>query len=454
MKPAWTSPLPDVGGAKYLAVVASIERGISEGQLRPGDKLPSNREIGELFGVTVATVTKAMGEAVRRGIIEARVGSGTFVRDIGSVKVHEEAADMSLNTLPAGIVDDLLRKAMSRIPAAKLHENLFSYRSYIPSDQHRSVAAAWVSQFGLHARPGNLLFTTGVHQGLLAAVRTVLKPGDKAICEQLTYTGIKRIAEYANIELVGAACDEQGVRPEAVEDAFRGTGAKVLIVTPTLQNPTTATLPVGRREELAELARKHGATIIEDGVSVPLAYDGTAPLASLAPERTIYLTGLSKCVASGFRLGCAVIPDKLVGAFHEALVSTQWIGPGIYSELAVIMLESGEIAKCIDLHRDEAGKRAAMARAILPGVRDVQIPGYHVWVDMTPGASVEDFSTRALQAGVRVSPASHFAVSNADRIAGYRVSLGAISSRVDFENALGRLAAVDGEALKAFATLI
>lgn len=454
MKKTWIPSSLDPSLSKYMALLASIEQGVAEGTLRPGDKLPSNREISEFFGVTVATVSRAMGEAARRGLVEGRVGSGTFIRETRTAANATDTIDLSLNTLPAAVVADVLQGAMGKLAPDALHDSLFSYHSYLPSAAHRQVAAGWIGAAGQWPDPDSLLCTTGVHQGLLASFRALLKPGDRAVCEALTYTGIKRIAEYSNVQLIGARCDEDGVVPEAVEEALERSGARVVILTPTMHNPTTATLSLERRLALAAILRKHDAMLIEDGVNVPLANDGLPLLATLVPERTFYLTGFSKCVASGFRLGYAVVPPAYVGPFHEALVSTQWIGPGFYLALAESMLTDGSAQRCIERHRNEARERLARIRPALPGMREPNTAGYHVWVPAASGMLVDDFCTQALQAGVRLSPGSHFAIAGSSAPAGYRVSIGTVASGAELGAAAARLASVTGELPRAIGTLI
>jgi len=454
MNNAWIPEIRDPNTSKYMALVASIEQAIANGVLRPGDKLPSNREISEQFGVTVATVSRAMGEAVRRGLVEGRVGSGTFVCDTKAAAPRSDIADLSLNTLPTAVVGELLSKAMAKLPADAMQEGLFSYHSYIPSPAHRQLAAEWINTSGEHPDLSQLLCTTGVHQGLLAAFRSLLRPGDRAICEGLTYTGIRRIAEYANVELVGAQCDDGGVIPESVEEMLARSSARVVVLTPTMHNPTTATLSLERRQSLASLLRKYDAILVEDGVNVPLANDGLPTLAALAPDRVLYLTGFSKCVASGFRLGYAAVPDRLLGQFHEALVSTQWIGPGVYTTLAHTILADGIVARCIDRHRTEARERMNLARSMLAGMSEPQSAGYHAWVPVASAGHVDDLCARALQAGVRISPGSHFAVAGTPAKAGYRVSLGTIASQEELARALALLARVSDVPSAAFATLI
>jgi DNA-binding transcriptional MocR family regulator len=456
MNNSWILFHRDGSTHKYMALVSSIEAAISSGALQPGEKLPSNREISEASGVTVATVSRAMGVAARRGLVEARVGSGTFVCDLqnSETQVEISAADLSLNTLPTSVVGSLLDKAMAKLPSEILHESLFSYRSYEPSKMHSQLASAWLANQVGSFNARNIICTAGVHQGLLAAFKTLLRPGDSIVCESLTYTGIKRIAEFAGVRLIGAQCDEDGVIPESITEALQASGARVVVLAPTMHNPTTSTLSLARRESIAAILRAQNVMLIEDGVNVPLANDDISAITSLIPDRSIYLTGLSKCVASGFRLGYAVVPAAYMTAFHEALVSTQWIGPGVYNLLAESILADGTLAECIDLHRTEARARVHLARLAIPSIKDAKSAGYHVWVPCTTVSQADDLCARSMQAGVKVSPGSHFTVSNVGAPAGYRISLGTLSSRDELEIALRILSRVGDAPSTTFTTLI
>jgi DNA-binding transcriptional MocR family regulator len=452
------NPIVDTGDRpKYIALVETIESEIAAGVLSSGMRLPSNRELSEMFGMTIATVTKAMAEAGRRGLVEARVGSGTFIREAVSVtgtSSQTEPVDLALNILPTSVVQDLLQDSLAQLTPARLSENLFSYSSYMNAEHHRKLGADWIASFGMEVDAEHVLLTTGVHQGLLAAFRVLLAPGDSAICEGVTYTGIKRIADYRGVKLIGAECDAQGLVPDSVERELKRTNAKVLIVTPTLQNPSTATLPLDRRRALVEICLKNDVQIIEDAINVPLANDNLPSLAVLAADRTIYLTGYSKCIASGFRLGYAVVPLRLRDGFREALASTQWIGPGFFAELAMSMFSGGVIDQCIARHRSEATARTTLARDILKGVQISPSPAYHVWVKTPDHWTPDDFSMHALRLGIKVSPASHFTVPPTVAPNAYRVSLGAIATTTELESALRRLDRIGSENHAIFDTLI
>lgn len=454
MKSKW-NPRGTLGdGPKYLALARVIEEAITSGQLTPGDRLPSNRELSQTFGVTVATVTKAMSAAARKGLVEAQVGSGTYVLGNPPQGNSTELYELSLNVLPTQPIEKELESLFQELPQRTLAESLFSRGSYICAESHAKQAEIWMRSFGAQANATNILLTVGAHQGLLAAFHALLSPGDTAICENLTYTGIKRIAAYRHVSLLGAACDSQGMIPDSLEQLLRDSDAKVVVLIPTLHNPTTVTMSAERRSAIAKVCKKFDAYIIEDGINMPLSNDGLAPVASYAPERSIFLTGFSKCIASGFRLGYAVAPFNLLPSLHEALVSTQWVGPGFYVEAASLMLKSGLADHCTNLHRQEASRRHALASRLLKGVHDADGPCYHAWVDAPAGWSSEDFATHVLRLGVRVSPAAHFSVDESLTPQAYRISLGACEHISELEAALRQLATININNHTNFETLV
>lgn len=455
-KERWAPIIPPGASPKYIALADSIERAVEEGKLSPGDRLPTNRELSQLFSVTIATVTKGMAVAARRGLITAQVGNGTFIAEGNKLHRDAEILDLSLNVVPQAVVSRELASLLDTLNTSAVNEGLFGYGSYTPSDTHTQLASDWMQSFGVDLQSGRLLLTTGVHQGLLASFFALLKPGDSAICEELSYTGIKRIANFCNVKLWGAAFDREGIVPEQLEQQLKNTQAKAVILTPTLHNPTTASMSLERRRVIAQLCQKYDVYLIEDGVNMPLAGFLYPPITSFIPTRAIFLTGYSKCVASGFRLGYAIVPPNLQSAFLEGLVGMQWTGPHLYSKLAENMLRDGFIGQFTSTHRTEALARYQLARQFLRNIRPSEQPAYHAWVDCRAKNTAENIAIQALRRGVKVSPATHFAVTGDDRTAssGYRISLGSCPDRSTLERALIALAAIDENRTPTNSTLI
>lgn len=428
--------LEDSDRPKYQRMVERLESGIASGQWKAGDRLPSNRELAVLFGVTIGTVSKAMSEAVRRGIVDTRIGSGTYIREPRDFGLHGSTGagqlDLSLNVLPVGPVQDLLKSAMTAHAQRQGAASMFAHVDVQQRASLRQAAAEWLTAMGTPTANHEVVLTSGVHHGLLVAFHLLLQPGDVALCDILSYTGFKRIAKLRGVRLVGVAGDAEGMRPDMLEQAIRATGARVLVANPVLQNPTASTMSPDRRRHISAVCRKHDLCIIEDGVAVPLSDPGTPSVASHAPERTIHLCGFSKSVASGFRLGYARVPSPHIDAFREASIAAQWFPPGYYAELLELMHSEGLLERCIMAHRTEALARQQLVKDCVPEAQ-LGAPGYHAWLALNR-SSVE-LCERLRSEGIGLSSAHHFAVSP-EAPDGVRISLGACRDRSELRQGL------------------
>lgn len=427
MKNTINFDLADTGKPKYQLMVERLEAAIAEGQWQTGERLPSNRELAALFGVTIGTVSKAMSEAVRRGAVETRVGSGTYIRAPRAVAEAAPASlsiDLSLNVLPLAPVQALLQQALAAHAQAKGAQRLFAYEEVQQRQRFRQTAASWLSAMGTPAQPQQLVLTSGVQHALVAAFHVLLQPGDTAVCDALCYTGFLRLARLRGVRLVPVASDAEGMDPDSLERAVRTSGAKVLVAHPVLQNPMATLMPLQRRERIAAVCRQHALRVIEDAVNVPLADPGTPSLAALMPGNTLHLAGFSKSIASGFRLGYASMPPAWLDAFQDAVLGVQWFAPGFYAELLEIMQAEGLLDACMQAHRAEAAARQQLLRAAVPQAH-VAGAGYHAWLPCGPERPSVELCDEARREGLSLSAAHHFAADAATAGPdGLRISLG------------------------------
>jgi DNA-binding transcriptional MocR family regulator len=133
---------------------------------------------------------------------------------------------------------------------------------------------------------------------------------------------------------------------------------------PTLHNPLGTVMPKRERERLAALAEKHGFFIIEDGAYAFLAEPAPKPIQVLAPERTVYVTSLSKSFASGLRVGFIVAPTAMVPAFEQAIRTSIWSTASTSVALACRWIESGTLDELEDRKRADARERQALRLAL------------------------------------------------------------------------------------------
>ncbi|MFK3708689.1 aminotransferase class I/II-fold pyridoxal phosphate-dependent enzyme [Klebsiella sp. NPDC088457] len=157
---------------------------------------------------------------------------------------------------------------------------------------------------------------------LQLALGALTRPGDIILTEELTYYGLKSSAAMMGRPIIGVRMDEQGLLPDALETAIQRSGSKVLFCCPTLHNPTTATMSEVRRREIVSICRKYSVVIVEDDVYGWMQEESLPSLAELAPERTVYVTGLSRLVGPGLRIGYIAAPSEYIRALGVALRAT------------------------------------------------------------------------------------------------------------------------------------
>ncbi len=413
--------IPPLATPKFQTLVDHLAQGIASGRWREGERLPPQRELAAQFGVTIATMTRAVAEAVKLGLVVARPGSGTYVRGPAEQPAPAEGIDLRLNNVP--IVPGMsaaLAAAMAELGREGDPDRLFGYQPGTGALRHRAAGARWLAARGLTATAEGLLLSHGAQHGLAACLAALARPGDAVLCEAWTYAGFHRLAAEAGLRLQGVAMDAEGMCPEALAEALGRSSARLVLCSPAVQNPTTATMGLARRRAILDACRKADAFVLEDDVCGYLAGDALPPLAELDPERTVYITGLSKAVAPGFRLGLLRPPERLRAAITQALGVHHWVAPGFYAEVLARMVEAGVRAD----HRAEVASRMALLAEPL-GLRPV-LASYHAWLPVPEAWPVGDFVAALAGRGVQVLPAGHFAVAGAPAPRHVRLCLGAV----------------------------
>src|SRR5688500_17858267 len=330
---AMTMWLPNLQGRRrpvYRAIADAIDEDVQNGALPAGARLPPHRDLADHLGVTVTTITRAYSEASRRGLISGHVGRGTFIRG----QEHEDAAD------ERGVIDLSVNILMPDKEVANLEAHMFQRRmlpwtqllGYAPRRghlRHRQAMATWLARQGMIIDPERVALTAGAQHGLACTLTALLKPGDTVLMEEVTYAGALLLARHNHLKVRAVAIDAEGLRPDALDAACRASRARVLYCMPRLQNPTSAVMSEKRRRQIAAVADKHRLIVVEDdtyGFASPESF----PLAKLIPERTVFVTSLSKSLFPGMRLGCVVAPvpmlEKITAAISATMIMASPIG--------------------------------------------------------------------------------------------------------------------------------
>ncbi len=392
----WLPDLTQSDKPRYLAIADRIAADIAAGALSAGDRLPPQRRLAEALAIDFTTVARGYVEAQRRGLVESRVGQGTFVkaatvktlatgRDSIPRPAMPELVDLSMTLPPEP--DDPALVARLRQGMVEVSERLVSLLRYQPlggSPADKAAAALWLGRRGLAPAPEQLFVVPGANAALLAILSALARPGDAVMCEALTYPGIRSICAQFGLSLTGLAMDGDGPDPDVFAEACGRLKPKALYLNPVLQNPTTITMPLRRRGEIAAIARRHGVAIIEDDAYGFVPPDAPAPFAALAPELTWHIAGLSKCLGAGLRLAYVVVPDLRSGwPFAAALRASSIMASPLTAALATHWIEDGSADALLAFVRAETAARQRLAAEILPAGSSSADPlSFNLWLEL------------------------------------------------------------------------
>ncbi|MEO9336680.1 PLP-dependent aminotransferase family protein [Mesorhizobium sp. SB112] len=432
---------------KYLGIVEALEADIRSGRVARGDRLPAQRAIAEALNVDLTTVTRAFNEARRRGLVEAQAGRGTFISETLDGAAAGQAhplIDLSMN-IPSQPSDVDFRKIFPNGIAGVLGSarGLLSlhYQESTGSEPDRQAAASWLGPRIEGVTSDRVVITGGAQSALFAVCEFLLNRGDVVAAGAMTYPGLKAVAIQKGVAIEPLAMDEKGIIPEAFEKVCRERSPKALYVIPTIDNPTTASLPEDRRRALATIAVKNGVAIIEDDPYAPLRPERVVSLAELAPDSTWHIATLSKCASPALRVAYVVAPSgtkalRLAGVLRATIL----MAPPLMSALVSRWIVEGALDEITRSIREENAERQKLAASILGDLGYAADPwGHHLWLRLPEHWRAADFAEHADRAGVSIVPASAFATV-AHPIEAVRISLGVAPDREDLEDGLTQLA--------------
>lgn len=445
----WMPELESRSGPRYIAIADALSQDITEGRLQAGERLPTHRDLAWGLGVTVGTVSRAYAEAERRGLISSEVGRGTYVRApllLELPMTPDQTADaperinLSSAFPPPSGQDPFVEPTLSTIAKDPQASRLFDYQAHAGLAEHRAAGALWLARSGVEAAPDAVIVTAGAQHAITVCLAALTRPGDRVLCESLTYAGLQTVARLLGIRLEGLACDEAGIRPEALAAACRNGDAKALYCIPTFQNPTTTIMPEARRREIGAIAEAHGLPVIEDDIFGLFTDERPPPLQSFAPALTYFLTSLSKSVAPGLRIGYIASPPGTSERLTAAVRATCWMAPPLMAEVATRWIRDGSAERILARHREEAEARRALTLDILGRWDPIGPPGsLFLWLHLPDPWRSSNFAVEAGRRGIEVTPAEAFTIGRQTIAHAIKISIGPPRDRDLLAKALRRL---------------
>ncbi len=435
-----TSWLPDKASLRrpvYWSLADAMAKAIDGGELAPGERLPTHRALAADLALSVQTVSKAYDELGRRGLIAGEVGRGTFVRaarrdpDPPFILERREGELIDLSMLkPVAQARHIecLQAALGRLQSELPQRLLFAFRPNVALRPHKDAAVAWLKRCGLDCAPDDVQITNGATPAMATALMTALRPGDVMVTEEIGHHTLVTLANYMGLRLYGLPMDEEGLLPEAFDEACREHKVKLLFVMPTAGSPTVGVMSAERRAALVEIARRHNVMVLENEAWGPLYADSPPPFAALAPERTFYVTSFTKCILPALRVGYLVAPHHLQAAAANRHLVTSWMAGALISEVAARWVADGTAEELLELQRRALRARNALTGELLPAEGLRRRPeGLNVWLPLPAAWDEESFVSHARLQGVAVAPGASFAIGPKTRTSAVRICIGGVS---------------------------
>ncbi len=403
-------------------VVEAMAAEIGSGHLPPGRLLPTHRRLAAQYGIAVASASKVYAQLKAQGLVVGEAGRGTFVRDrppqrawdsADEARLSAQAIDLSFNH-PTWAGQGAMLRAMLRDLAASgdlaalLHQQPPGGRMH----ERRIVARFLQQQRGIEAAPERIFLVGGAQHGLDIATRALLRPHDAVAVDALTYPGFRMLATGMGLALRPVPAAAGGPDLDALDAACSAGDVRAIYSMPTLHNPLGWVMGAAQRRRMVAIARQRGCLLIEDAAYAFLGGRSPTALAALAPDCTVYVSSLSKSLASGLRFGFIVVPPGSETRIKATIRASYWSLSSVVTAMATRWIADGTVARQETALRRDASRRQAVAAKVFAGMPLVAHPAsLFLWLPLPEDVRMDRIATRLAAAGIAVSKGEAYATT-------------------------------------------
>lgn len=445
----WKPEKAEIKPPLYLGLAQKLEHDILTGAIASGTKMPPQRELADYLDISLNTVTRAYTLCIKKGLLRAVTGNGTFVsetaqRDHSVVKSETpipKAIDLSI-AAPACTDAAPILAIMKRTLDSPEISDFFRYTHPLGTEPQRRSALQWLEQFGIHATPENVLIANGTQNALNMVLSSLFNDGDKIAVDQYTYANFIGLANMLHITLIPVKSDENGMSAEELSKLLRSATIKGLYVSPSCSNPQAICMPLERRRELAHLIKEHGIKLIEDDCYAFLLEQQIPSISSLVPEHSLYLSGMNKAIAPGLRIAFLRYPTAFKEQLETAVYNCNLIVSPLNAEFAHQFIQSGFYLENIKKQRLLAVQRSSIFKKYFPLANP---HSYYQWLPLPDGISGLLFETLAAKEGILVYGSERFLAGASDDQHFIRISTMAAQTEQDLETAFKKIRGILSE---------
>ncbi len=438
---------PDAARTRYEVLAGEFEQQIAAGVLRPGDRLPSVRQVCTTRRLSPSTVFQAYYLLESRGLVRAVPRSGYFVAArAGGVLLPEPPSSQPRSGSQPFEIDDLVyaclgtARARTVVPfgSAFLSPTLFpldrlrralvsSMRRFDPWSMledlppgnlqlKREIAKRYLRQ-GFAVATDEIVLTHGAMEALNLCLHAVTRPGDAVVVESPTfYVALQALRRRGLRAIEVPTHVREGIDLGRLAQVIERHRPKACWLTTSFQNPLGSLMPETKKRDLVALLALHGVPLIEDDVYAELYEGSVAPLPAKAFDRrglVLHCSSFSKCLAPGYRVGWAT-PGRFTREVESLKLTTSLSGSiPVQSAVAAYLQEGGYDRHLRSLRQSLQAQRNSLfdsvTRSFPDGTRVVRpAGGYFVWVELPTGVDAMALHRAASARQISLAPGPMF----------------------------------------------
>ncbi|CCA94005.1 PLP-dependent aminotransferase family protein [Novosphingobium sp. PP1Y] len=422
-------------------IVDQIRGLIEQNVLRPGDQIPSSREMAELLGLSRRTVVLSYERLIDEGWIETRPGHGTFIyKQLPSQRIRVPSPSCNPNS-PAPVLAQIDQPVVGMGLFQAMNERLpYDFRigrpdaGLFPRNHWRKLASEYLDTFtktvsdytqpaghlllreaishhlriarGIACQPEQVIITAGAQEGLNLVARLMCINNRPVVVEDPCYDGAAQAFSSLGGQLVPVP-----VAPDGIDtDQLPENGARIAYVTPSHQFPLGVTMANERRAALIAWARKTGTLLVEDDYDSDFRHNSVPIMAlqAMGPECAVYLGTFSKSIGPGLRLGYAVFPEHLASSATAVKSILNNGHPWLEQSIMAQFISSGAFEQHLGrMRKNYLDRRNAVITGLAEAFPGTKTSGYEggmhlVWTTLAEWEPALDLQMKARKLGVGI----------------------------------------------------
>lgn len=405
----------------YKALAADLENKIKSGVLKPGTKLPPQREIADYLDLNYTTITRVYEVCKKKGLIYGTTGKGTFVSPHSSEDITITASNLDSQCIEMGAVNgfseysELVERATQTVVERGYLRGLYGYSQ--PAGHPHQIAAGirWMEQLGVHGNHDHTAIFSGAQNALTVALISLFSPGDRLATDRYTYSNLIELAKMLHIVLVPIEGDQEGMRADELKKQCAASRLKGVYLMPSCANPTTVTISERRRKELAAIIKRYDLILLEDDISAWLTASGgerETSLFDLLKGESIYICGMTKSLCPGLRVAYMTYGERFRKEILHGLFNANIKTSSLDAELITELILSGDAYKIAMRKRGMTEKACALFSEVFP--REDGEPwkvSYYQWLPIATSKPFRQVEEDLMERGLRVYHSERFAVT-------------------------------------------